>query len=94
MYRIEPPPYSTQTSAIQNEFVKTLIQVFNKKKIKNNFNPWQNSYTKDYNFLIIIMNSAFNSMYSGVKSNPASPIKIRSLQYALLCCKTGFKPNK
>ena len=47
-------------------FFKTLFYVF-----KNSFNnffstQWQNSFTEDYNYLIIVMNSEFNATESGL----------------------------
>ena len=62
----EPPPYRKRTSAIQNEFFKTLVYVFKKKKKFRIFfqHWWQNSFTKDYNYLIIVRNSSFNATWS------------------------------
>ena len=55
----EPPTYSTQVSAVQNDFYETLFYVHNKRS-KNIFTQSQNSVTKDYNYLLIVMNSVFD----------------------------------
>ena len=48
----EPLPYSTQASAIENNFLKTLFYVFN-KRFKFFLMQWQNSVTNDiYNIYI------------------------------------------
>ena len=54
----EPPSYSTQVSASQKDFLKLLIYVFS--------TLWQNGFTKDYNYLIIVMYSEFNATLSGL----------------------------
>ena len=47
-YKSEPPwmPYSTQASAIQNDFFETLLYVYSKKLNKKT----RRSVTEDYNY--------------------------------------------
>ena len=53
----EPQTYSKRASSIQNEFFKTWFYVFEKKIFKIFFNmQWQNIFTKDYNYFIIVTN--------------------------------------
>ena len=62
-YRIEPPwpPYSTWASVIQPEFIKTLVYVFKKIFLEFFSMQWKNSFTRDYNYLRIVMNIAFTA---------------------------------
>ena len=68
--RIEPswPPYSTRACVIQNtslcqseRIFKTLDKVFKKRFLEFFSTQCQNSFTKYYNYLINVMNSAFNA---------------------------------
>ena len=63
LYRSEPPrlPYSTRASAIQNKFFKPLFYVLKKRCLEFCSTQWHNSFTEDYNYLIVVMNSAFNA---------------------------------
>ena len=55
-----PLPGSTRASAIQKIFFETLFHVF-KKKIQ-----WQKSVTKDFNYLLFVMYSAFDYSFNGL----------------------------
>ena len=53
-------------SAVQNDFFETLFYVYNKRFQKNILTQWPNSVTINYNYLLIVMNSAFNYSLSGL----------------------------
>ena len=61
----EPPPYSTRASAIQNDFFKhCFICII--KDLKKFQRGGQNIVTKDFYYLFIVMNSAFDYSLSGL----------------------------
>ena len=62
----EPPSYSTQVSASQKDFFKLLIYVFKNRVLDFFSTLWQNGFTKDYNYLIIVMYSEFKATLSGL----------------------------
>ena len=65
----------TLASAIQNDFFKTPFMC--KKNIST---QWQKSVTKDYNYLLIVMNSVFDYSLSGLLVSHKSKHFLRGKQ--------------
>ena len=61
----EPPLSIQYTSLYQKDFLKILFYVY-KKRFEKISTQWQNSVTKDQNYLLNVMNSAFDYSLSGL----------------------------